>query len=71
MVSIACCCNRIIILLLLKIKERSIIVKCNIQNDLNKLNITFYNIASLFDFYHQTGCPNKYFQLLLLFGTLE
>ena len=47
-------------------KERSIITEDDVWNELrnvlNKLNITFYNNASLFDFYHQTGCPNKYFQ---------
>ena len=38
---------------------------CNERgNVLNKLSITFYNNASLFDFYHQTGCPNKYFQVV-------
>ena len=47
---------------MIKIKERSIIVKVDFlteddvwnerRNVLNKLSITFYNNASLFDFYH-------------------
>ena len=48
--------------IMIKIKERSIIVKCNFlteddvwnerRNVLNKLSIKFYNTASLFEFYH-------------------